>query len=184
MKARTDQFNWRNRLARSADSHVRPPSPYDSVLHYSVLDTSRRPGFCTMHGNDRFRPYLASLVTCHSPLATSPARARKRGAKRCKKVQKSAIGLCSPLLNRSECPFSDDISGKFQFLSRYVTTCHVLSPLAPLSSPDSKWTKSIDFWSISVHFEIGSLSHSSLLSLGAGTSSLCAKLYRGEKVFW
>ena len=140
----------------------------------------------------------SSPATRHPPLATSPARAPKPGAKRCKKVQKSAVGLCSPLLNQSECPFADDISGKFQFLSRFVTICHVLSPLAPLSSADSKWTgpfstlfchrsvsstthfpkvcyantenskwtERIDFFSILVHFEIGSVSHSSLLSLG------------------
>jgi len=82
----------------------------------------------------------SSPATRHPPLATSPARAPKPGAKRCKKVQKSAVGLCSPLFNRSECPFADDIPGKFQFMSRYVTICHVLSSLPLLSSPDSKWT--------------------------------------------
>ena len=72
------------------------------------------------------------------PLAL-PQRAREnvvqKGAERCKKVQKSAVGLCSPVLNRSECPFADDISGKFQSLSRSVTICHVLSPLAPPVHP-------------------------------------------------
>ena len=113
----------------------------------------------------------------------------------------------------------DDISGKFQFLSRYVTICHVLSSPTPLSSPDSKWTgpfstrfcchgvlstthftkagyantrnskwtERIDFFSILVHFEIGSVSHSSLLSLGQSARNFTPKKknFGKEKVkFW
>ena len=58
---------------------------------------------CNLHPCPRPASRISALYFpnfCFS-LRPFPARAPKRGAKRCKKVQKSAVGLCLPLLNRS-----------------------------------------------------------------------------------
>ena len=108
-----------------------------------------------------------------------------------------ACGRCRRI-SWADSPVRQEVSWSRGPVGLAVPMHSALSPLAPLSSPDSKWTgpfssrfccrgissrtrfpkagyantgnskwtERIDFWSILVHFEIGSVSHSSLLSLG------------------
>ena len=65
---------------------------------------------------------------CAYPFALTPSRrAPKTGAKKCQKVPKSAVPLHLPPFNPSDQFLPDDISRKFQSMSRFVISCHLLS---------------------------------------------------------
>jgi len=142
MKERPDQFNWRPRLAWSADSHVRPPllAAASPASRFPGLSSSVRYPLIAQSGQASPRRCRANSP---APLAVIPDLVRK------------VASAPPPYDSVLHCSVDSKWTGPFS--TRFRSHCISIATLFPkagyTNTRNSKWTKRIDFSSILVHFE-------------------------------